>query len=180
MLQSTVQHWAAEFKRGRESLEDDPRSGRPVTAITQENIDRVTTLWDHMVMDNRRLAVNQIANAVGISRERLENILHNKLGMSKVSARWVPRLLTPYQKYTRLVRSQANLALLKQMQGDAASFLERFLTQDECWVHTSRYRPSENTCSGNIPLLPLQRRPRWCHRQGRLWPPSSVMQRALR
>ncbi len=29
---STLQLWAAEFKRGRESLEDDPRSGRPATA----------------------------------------------------------------------------------------------------------------------------------------------------
>lgn len=44
---STVQKWAAEFKRGRESLEDDPRSGRLATATTQENIDRV----HHMVMD---------------------------------------------------------------------------------------------------------------------------------
>ena len=34
--------------------------------------------------------------SVGISRERVENILQNDLGMTpKVSARWVPRLLTP-------------------------------------------------------------------------------------
>ena len=45
---STVQKWAAEFKRGSESLEDDPRSGRPATATTQENINRV----HHMVMDD--------------------------------------------------------------------------------------------------------------------------------
>ena len=60
---SSVQKWTAEFKRGRESLEDDPGSGRPATATTQENIDRV----HHMVMDDRCLTVNQIANAVGIS-----------------------------------------------------------------------------------------------------------------
>lgn len=125
---STVKKWAAEFKRGRESLEDDPRSGRPASASTQENIDRV----HHMVMDDRRLTVNQIADAVAISRERVENILHKELGMSKVSARWVPRLLTPDQKHTRLVMSQANLVLLE---ADPDSFLERFLTQDECWVH---------------------------------------------
>ena len=58
-----MQKWAAEFKKGRESLEDDPRSRCPVIATTQENIDCV----HHMVMDDRRLNVNQIANAVGIS-----------------------------------------------------------------------------------------------------------------
>ena len=50
---STVHKWAAEYKRGRDSLEDDPRSGRPATATTQENIGRV----HHMVMDDRRLTV---------------------------------------------------------------------------------------------------------------------------
>ena len=39
-------------------------------------------------------------------RERVENILHQKLGMSKVSARWLPHLLTPAQKQTRLVMFQ--------------------------------------------------------------------------
>ena len=106
---STVQKWAAEFKRGSESLEDDPRSGRPAKATTQENINRV----HHMVMDDWRLTVNQIANAEGISQERVINILHNELGMSKVSAWWVPLHLTPDQKHTRLVMSQANLALFE-------------------------------------------------------------------
>ena len=34
---STVQKWAAEFKKRQKSLEDDPRSGLPATATTQRN-----------------------------------------------------------------------------------------------------------------------------------------------
>jgi transposase len=35
---STIAKWVAELKRGRESLNDDPRSGRPATAVTDENV----------------------------------------------------------------------------------------------------------------------------------------------
>ena len=125
---STVKKWAAKFKMGRESLEDNPRSGCPASATTQENIDCV----HHMVMDDRRLTVNQIADPVAIFHEQVENILHQELAMSKVSAWWVPCLLTTVQKHTRLVMLQANLALFET---NPDSFLEHFLTQDECWVH---------------------------------------------
>ena len=50
---------------------------------------------------------------VGISSERVENILHKKLGMSKVSAQCMPRLLTPDQKCIRMTMSQANLAIIE-------------------------------------------------------------------
>ena len=85
-----------------------------------------------MVMNDRRLTISHLANVISISRERVENILHNELGMSKVSARWVPRLLTSDQKLTRLVMSEANLA---RFEADPDRFVERFLTQDECCVH---------------------------------------------
>jgi len=38
---STIKKWAAEFKRGRTSLEDDPREGRSKSATTLEIIKRV-------------------------------------------------------------------------------------------------------------------------------------------
>ena len=62
---STVKKWTAKFKRGRESLEDDSRSGRPSTAITQENIDCI----HQMVMNDRRLTISHLANVINISYE---------------------------------------------------------------------------------------------------------------
>ena len=42
---STVAKWSVEFKLGRDSLEDDPRPGRPADVISQEMIDRVGIYW---------------------------------------------------------------------------------------------------------------------------------------
>ena len=72
---ATVERWAAHYKICKESLEDDDRSGRPTAATAEEeNIAHV----HRIVMDDRRLTVNQIAHTVSISRERVVNILHNE------------------------------------------------------------------------------------------------------
>ena len=60
-----LKKWAAEFKRGGESLEDKPKLGHPCTAPTQENIARNF----QMMMDDIRLTVNHIANVMSISRQ---------------------------------------------------------------------------------------------------------------
>lgn len=96
-----VQKVAAELRRRRESLEDDSRSGCPETATTEENND--------CVMDDRRLTVNQITNVICISCKRIENFLNCELGMMKLSAHWVPHLLIPDQKCTRLITWQKSL-----------------------------------------------------------------------
>jgi len=50
---STIKKWAAEFKRGRTSLEDYPCEGRPKDATTPEIIEQV----HDMVLDDRRMKV---------------------------------------------------------------------------------------------------------------------------
>ena len=84
---ATVKKWAAHFKMGKENLKDDDRYRRPTTATTEENIAHI----HRVTLDYRHEIVNQIASTVGISGERVENILHYELGMLKVYARWVPK-----------------------------------------------------------------------------------------
>jgi transposase len=74
---STIKKWAAEFKRGRNSLEDDPREGRRKSATAAEIIEQV----HDMVLDDRRMKVGGIAETIGISKERVAYILHEELDM---------------------------------------------------------------------------------------------------
>jgi histone-lysine N-methyltransferase SETMAR len=76
---STIKEWAAEFKRGRTSLEDDPREGRPKSATTPEIIEQV----HDMVFNDRRMKVREIAETTGISKERVGYILHEEVDMKK-------------------------------------------------------------------------------------------------
>ena len=83
-----------ELKRDRKSLGDDERSGRPKTATTDENIAEV----HQMVLNDLRIKVREKAKVMNMSKERVCHILNEHFGMRKLSARWVPRLLTADQK----------------------------------------------------------------------------------
>ena len=53
MSRSRVFEWHKRFKEGREEVEDDPRSGRPSTSRTDDNVERVR----QMVRGDCRLTV---------------------------------------------------------------------------------------------------------------------------
>lgn len=125
---STVKRWMAHFRAGRESFEDAKSPGAPTTVTTEENVEKIKNL----VMADRRLKVREIAAEVGISLDRVHLILHEKLGLSKVCARWVPRLLTDAQKQDR---AEMSLALFHRFTADPADFKRRIVTGDETWVY---------------------------------------------
>ncbi|GFU89610.1 histone-lysine N-methyltransferase SETMAR [Trichonephila clavipes] len=121
---TTVKYWAAKFKRDRKSLGDDERSGRPNTASTDENIAKV----HQMVPDEHRIKVREIAEAMNMSTERVCHILNQDKGMRKLSACWVPRLLTLDQKRVRMNISNA---LLAQFRRNKSKFWRRLITVEE-------------------------------------------------
>lgn len=62
-----MKHWVADYKRDRTSILDEERSGRLKTATTDEMVDLV----HQTVMENRGLSVKDIAEACGMSSERV-------------------------------------------------------------------------------------------------------------
>ena len=52
---STIKKWAAEFKRGRTGLEDDPREGRPKSATTPEIIEIIEIINSFLSLLGREL-----------------------------------------------------------------------------------------------------------------------------
>ena len=69
---------------------------------------------------------------MGISVGAVKLILTDILGMSKVAARWVQRMLNDDQKLTWLDISRY---LLSRHKDDPGDFIDRVVTLDDTWVH---------------------------------------------
>ena len=123
-----VKFWSKQFKWGRESIEDGPQTGRPVEATSEEICQKLESL----ILADRRMKLSRLAEETGISAGAVWTIIHEKLDMSKVSARWVPRILSPFQKDTHRQGCQENLKLLTE---DPEHFFQCFVTGDETWVY---------------------------------------------
>ncbi|KYQ48235.1 hypothetical protein ALC60_12717 [Trachymyrmex zeteki] len=78
-----VRYWFNEFKRGRSSVFDEERPGRPADVVTEEIVEKV----HDMILADRRTKVREVAEAIGVSYGTAFNILHDNLGMKKLSAR---------------------------------------------------------------------------------------------
>ena len=116
------------FADGIGSVEDDARKGRPVTVKTSKLIADV----ERLVMEDRRITVHDIEESFDIGYGTAQEILTEDLGMRRVCARWVPRLLQPEQKR---VRVQTCKELQERYSTEGDQFLRKVITCDETWVH---------------------------------------------
>ena len=77
----TCQKWFAKFRAGDFSLDNAPRSGRPV----EVDSDQIETL----IQNNQRYTTQEIADILKISKSSTENHLH-QLGYVNCFDVWVP------------------------------------------------------------------------------------------
>jgi histone-lysine N-methyltransferase SETMAR len=67
-----------------------------------------------------------------VSHGSAHHIIHNVLQYHKVSARWVPKQLTPELKEHHVDVCQT---LLRRYEAKGEGFLERIVSGDKSWVH---------------------------------------------
>ncbi|PNF32843.1 hypothetical protein B7P43_G03469, partial [Cryptotermes secundus] len=94
-----------QFKEGRTSCDNEPKQAWPRTSRSDNMVEQV----EKVVLEDRRLSVENITSKVGISVGSVHTILHEDLRMRKVSSRWEPRILADDHKAARMAICQATL-----------------------------------------------------------------------
>jgi len=72
------------------SVDEGPRPGRPSTSTNGNHVERVRAV----IRENRRLTVREVADEVHISIGSCHQTFSEKIQTRRVSAKFVPRLLT--------------------------------------------------------------------------------------
>jgi len=153
---ATVKRWVKRFREGRDDVDDDPRSGRPVFMLTDENIERVR----QVIEDDRHSTYDDIMAETSLCYDTIERIIHDCLKMRKVTSRWVAHQLTDEQKQERLRICRQNLAKFR----NGTWRLDDIVTGDETWIyHRQNGRKSSNATwvAENEPPRTIVRRNRF-------------------
>ena len=128
-------------------MESDPRSGRPFTSRREKVIDQVR----EKVLEDHRLTVQEIVAELGISTGSVQSILTENLNLRRVSAKFVPKLLTEQQKELRKEISENML----DIENRDPEFIKTTITGDETWVYgydtetkfqSSQWKHPESPC----------------------------------
>ena len=86
----TVAEWAKRFRERREDVNDSPRSTRPLSELTNENIE----LRPEVISNDPYSTYDDIMAYTFLSHSTIERIIHDCLKMKKITSSWVLHQLT--------------------------------------------------------------------------------------
>jgi hypothetical protein len=75
-------------------VEDEPHSERPCTPKMDENVTKMRDL----LRSDQHLTVRMTSSVLNLNRQTVHEILTFELGMQKICAKLVPKILTNEQK----------------------------------------------------------------------------------
>ena len=131
MSQATIYRWHRRFREGREQVRDDDRSGRERDVRTPELIDQIELFLN----EDRHASLRAIATHFEVGEATVHRVVHEDLNMRKVSAKFVPKVLSEEQKQSRVEDSKEMIEFITSNAG----VLESLVTCDESWIY--RYDP---------------------------------------
>ncbi|GBP34606.1 Histone-lysine N-methyltransferase SETMAR [Eumeta japonica] len=144
---AVIKYFVKKGKTPKEFFEDmvsvlqESAPRRPVTVVTEENVRKI----EKLVLAGQRIKLWKIAEELQISKERVGEIIHEHINMRKISARWVPKMLTPFDKQRRLQTSNDFLELV----GDNIDEIcDRIITVDETWFVNTIRNLNRSPCNG--------------------------------
>lgn len=121
----SVEYWTHQFKLGRKTVEDAPRSGRPPDP-------RKRTLIQSMIEHDPFISARQIAHETCISPTTVIDILTRELGYKYLHLRWIPHTLTFDMKRRRVEQSKV---ILSHLQAADRGHFTNIITGDESWFY---------------------------------------------
>ncbi|UYV83800.1 hypothetical protein LAZ67_X000166 [Cordylochernes scorpioides] len=140
------------FSEGREDVNDEERAGRPSTSTTDEKINEV----EKMILANRQITVREVAEDLNISIGSCHSIFINDLGMRRVAAKFVPKLLNCDQKQHRMNIANEMLDSVR----DDPNLLQRVITGDEAWVYGYDVETKAQSSQWKLPHEPRPKKAR--------------------
>ncbi|UYV62235.1 hypothetical protein LAZ67_1008329 [Cordylochernes scorpioides] len=149
---SNVYWWYKMFSEGREDVNDEERAGRPSTSTTDEKINEV----EKMILANRRITVREVAEDLNISIGSCHSIFINDLGMRRVAAKFVPKLLNCDQKQHRMNIANEMLDSVR----DDPNLLQRVVTGYEAWVYGYDVETKAQSSQWKLPHEPRPKKAR--------------------
>lgn len=81
LSRTQVFEWHKAFSEGREVVENLSHASRPSTSVNDDNMEKVKEI----VLENRRVGIREIAEALNISYGSTQHILVNVLGMKRIA-----------------------------------------------------------------------------------------------